>query len=308
MKLSIVATLYRSAPHIGEFYQRCVAAADALFDGDFEIILVNDGSPDDSLSHAVALHEKDKRVKVVDLSRNFGHHKAMMAGLHFACGEFVYLIDADLEEQPEWLKMFYDTLTQESGIDAVDVVYGVQDTRKGGWFEKVSGAVFFKIFSYLSEADIPANLVTTRLMRKRYVDALLLYNEREFFIAGLWAITGFNQKSIKVNKLSTSESNYSFGKKLALALHHVICFSTTPLKLICLFGLSIAGISAIFAVWVVFQYIFGTFAEGWPSIVVAICFFGGLNLFGIGVLGLYLGKIFSEVKQRPNVIYRQIYG
>ncbi|MEX1034604.1 MAG: glycosyltransferase family 2 protein [Sneathiella sp.] len=307
MKLSIVATLYRSSSYIREFYERCVVAASELFGDDFEIILVNDGSPDDSLSHAITLHKEDKRVKVVDLSRNFGHHKAMMAGLNFARGEFVYLLDSDLEEQPEWLQLFYNTLIQETGINAVDVVYGVQDARKGGWVEKATGAIFFKVFSYLSEAEIPKNLVTARLMRKRYVNALLMHNEREFFISGLWSITGFNQKPIKVNKLSKSSSNYSFGKKLALAVHHVICFSTVPLKLICFFGFFIACISAILAIWVILQHIFGTLAEGWPSIVVAICFFGGLNFFGIGILGLYLGKVFSEVKQRPNAIYRQIY-
>jgi putative glycosyltransferase len=307
MKLSIVATLYKSSEHIREFYERCVVAANELFGDEFEIILVNDGSPDDSLSRAIALHEEDKRVKVVDLSRNFGHHKAMMAGLNFAKGEFVYLLDSDLEEQPEWLQLFYSNLTQEIGTNAVDVVYGVQNTRKGGWIEKATGAMFFKVFSYLSEAEIPKNLITARLMRKRYVDALLMHKEREFFISGLWAITGFNQNSIKVDKLSTSSSNYSFGRKLALALHHVICFSTVPLKLICFFGFFIVGISAILAIWVIILHIFGTLAEGWPSIVVAICFFGGLNFFGIGVLGLYLGKVFSEVKQRPNAIYRKIY-
>jgi putative glycosyltransferase len=307
MKLSIVSTLYKSAPYLDEFYARCINAASELFEDDFEIILVNDGSPDDSLNQAISLHNRDKRVKVVDLSRNFGHHKAMMAGLQFAKGELVFLLDSDLEEQPEWLHQFFEILSENIDGDMIDVVFGVQDTRKGGWVEKITGTIFFKVFSYLSEAEIPKNLVTTRLMRKRYVDALLLHGEREFFIAGLWAVTGFNQKAVKVNKLSTSTSNYSFGKKLAFAIHHVICFSTVPLKLICFFGLFIAGISAILAIWVILQHIFGTLAEGWPSIVVAICFFGGLNFFGIGVLGLYLGKVFSEVKQRPNAIYRQIY-
>ncbi|MFC4269923.1 glycosyltransferase [Sneathiella chungangensis] len=307
MKLSIVATLYKSAPFLDEFYRRCVEAANSLFQDDFEIVLVNDGSPDDSLARAVSLHERDPRVKVLDLSRNFGHHKAMLAGLRYAKGEFIFLIDSDLEEQPEWLANFHGILTEERGIDAVDVVYGVQDKRKGSWFEKASGALFFKVFSYLSEAAIPENLVTARLMRRRYLDALLLHNEREFFIAGLWAVTGFNQKAILVKKLSRGGSNYGLGKKLAFALHHVICFSTVPLKLICFFGLGIASLSAILAIWVILQHIFGGLAEGWPSIVVAICFFGGLNFFGIGVLGLYLGKVFSEVKQRPNAIYRQIY-
>ena len=307
MKLSIVATLYKSSKYINEFYDRCVASASELFDDDFEIIFVNDGSPDDSLSRAIALHQKDKRVKVVDLSRNFGHHKAMMAGLGFARGDLVFLLDSDLEEQPEWLRLFYETLTAEAGINTIDVVYGIQGSRKGGWAEKVSGALFFKLFSYLSEAEIPKNLVTARLMSKRYVQALLMHKEREYFISGLWTITGFNQIPMKVSKLSSSESNYSLGKKIALAAHHVICFSTVPLKLICFFGFFVACISAIMAIWVILQHTFGTLAEGWPSIVVAICFFGGLNFFGIGVLGLYLGKVFSEVKQRPNAIYRQIY-
>jgi putative glycosyltransferase len=173
-----------------------VTAAESLYGDEFDIILVNDGTPDDSLASAVALHERDPRVKVLDLSRNFGHHKAMMAGLAYASGDYIFLLDSDLEEQPEWLAMFHEEITRESGVKTIDVVFGVQDRRKGKWFERVSGMLFFKIFSYLSEAEIPKNLVTARLMRRRYVDALMLHEEREFFIAGLWAITGFNQKSI----------------------------------------------------------------------------------------------------------------
>ncbi|SRR5690606_27946155 len=307
MKLSIVATLYRSSSFIDEFYARCVTAAESLYGDDFEIILVNDGSPDDSLARAVALHERDPRVKVLDLSRNFGHHKAMMAGLAYASGDYIFLLDSDLEEQPEWLAMFHEEITRESGVKTIDVVFGVQDRRKGKWFERVSGMLFFKIFSYLSEAEIPKNLVTARLMRRRYVDALMLHEEREFFIAGLWAITGFNQKSIEVHKLSRGETNYNLGRKLSLFLHHIICFSTVPLKLMCILGLIIAILSGILAIWIIIQHLFGNLAEGWPSTIVAICFFGGLNLFGLGVLGLYLGKVYSEVKQRPNAIYRQVY-
>ncbi|WP_293947709.1 hypothetical protein [Sneathiella sp.] len=144
-------------------------------------------------------------------------------------------------------------------------------------------------------------------MRRRYLDALMLHQEREFFIAGLWAITGFNQRSIEAHKLSRGETNYSFGRKISFFLHHILCFSTVPLKLMCFVGLIIATLSAIVAIWVILRHLFGNLAEGWTSIVVAICFFGGLNLFGLGILGLYLGKVFSEVKQRPNAIYRQVY-
>jgi len=134
MKLSIVATLYQSAPYITEFRQRASAAARQLVGEDFEIVLVNDGSPDNSLDLAVQLTQSDDHVVVVDLSRNFGHHKAMVAGLEQAQGERIFLIDTDLEEEPEWLLDFSSIMAAESA----DVVYGVQQTRKGNWFERWS--------------------------------------------------------------------------------------------------------------------------------------------------------------------------
>jgi putative glycosyltransferase len=307
MKLSIVATLYRSSQYLDEFCTRCIESAEKLVGRDFEIVLVNDGSPDKSLEKAVELHESDARIKVIDLSKNFGHHKAMMAGLSYASGEQVFLIDSDLEEQPEWLLDFSVQLESVQGVDQIDVVYGVQKTRKGGWFERVSGELFFKFFDYLSDADIPRNLVTARLMRRRYVDGLLKHSEREYFIAGLWAITGFNQKSREVKKLATSPSSYSLLRRLQLTAQAILCFSTMPLRLICALGLFIASLAALFAILIIIRRLSGNIVEGWASIIVAICFFGGLNFFGIGVIGLYLGKVFSEVKQRPTAIIREIY-
>ena len=141
MKLSIVSTLYQSAPYVVEFHKRASAVATGLVNEDYEIILVNDGSPDESLDEAVNLAKIDTRVTVVDLSRNFGHHQAMFAGLTYARGERVFLIDSDLEEEPEWLIEFVATLEKED----VDVVYGVQQTRKGGWFERWSGNFYYSI-------------------------------------------------------------------------------------------------------------------------------------------------------------------
>lgn len=307
MKLSIVATLYRSSRHLDAFCQRCATTAEMLVGEDFEIVLVNDGSPDDSLSKAVELHRADKRIKVVDLSRNFGHHKAMMAGLHFARGDKVFLIDSDLEEQPEWLLDFSQELESVEGVYKIDVVFGVQKRRKGGWFERVSGDLFFRAFNYLSNVEIPANLITARLMRRRYVDALLQHEESEYFIAGLWVITGFNQRAKVVNKISQSPSTYNFANRVRLAVQAMICFSTKPLRLICSLGLLIAMVSATFALLIIIRRLSGELVEGWASIVVAVCFFGGLNLFGIGIIGLYVGKIFSEVKKRPTAIVREIY-
>ena len=217
MKLSIVATLYQSAKHLREFHQRCSVAAQDLVGDDYEIVLVNDGSPDDSLSIAVELTQEDPRLKVVDLSRNFGHHKAMMTGLAHARGDLVFLLDSDLEEQPEWLAEFHADLVSQD----VDVVFGVQGARKGGWFERASGAAFYKAFNALADIEIPRNVTTVRLMRSRYVAALLLHQEREITIAGLWHITGFDQRQRTVKKLGGSKTTYTLRKKVSLLLNAV---------------------------------------------------------------------------------------
>jgi putative glycosyltransferase len=199
MKLSIVATLYQSAPYINEFCARASAAAKQAVDEEFEIVMVNDGSPDNSLDLAIKLTEQDSHVVVVDLSRNFGHHKAMMTGLAHAKGELVFLIDSDLEEEPEWLLSFDEQMKRED----CDVVYGVQENRKGNWFERWTGQWFYRFFKALTGLALPENVVTTRLMTRRYVDALLCHQEREVFMAGLWHITGFEQRAQVIKKHST---------------------------------------------------------------------------------------------------------
>ena len=142
MKLSIVTTLYGSAAHINEFYERSLLVARELAGEEFEIIFVNDGSPDNSLEIGLSLMEQDEKIKIIDLSRNFGHHKAMMLGLEHAQGKLIFLIDIDLEEQPEWLISFNSLMLSENA----DVVYGVQASRKGNFFERISGYFFYRLF------------------------------------------------------------------------------------------------------------------------------------------------------------------
>ena len=156
MKLSIVATLYQSAAYVVSFHQRASAAARQLVGDDYEIILVNDGSPDNSLDVAVQLTQIDDHVVVVDLSRNFGHHKAMMTGLSHATGERVFLIDSDLEEEPEWLIIFSEVMLR----DPCDVVYGIQEQRKGGFFERWTGQWFYRFFKAFTGLALPENIVT----------------------------------------------------------------------------------------------------------------------------------------------------
>lgn len=305
MKLSVVATLYQSASYIEEFCRRASDAAQALVGDDYEIVLVNDGSPDDSLEIAVRLAEVDHHMRVVDLSRNFGHHKAMMTGLAQASGEKVFLLDSDLEEAPEWLAMFAGQMAEQRA----DVVYGVQAARKGGAFERWSGRWFYGLFKSVTGLDLPENIVTARLMTRRYVDALLRHEEREVFLAGLWHITGFTQSPCTVCKLSSSDTTYTFRRKMSLLVNSVTSFSNAPLVAIFYIGIAIFGFSALYAGWLVFSWIFlAKPLSGWTSVMASIWLLGGMIISFIGVLGIYLSKIFSETKQRPYTIIRQVYA
>jgi len=305
MKLSIVTTLYRSAPYIEEFCSRSCAVARQLAGNEYEIVLVNDGSPDDSLDLAVRLSKSNPHVVVVDLSRNFGHHKAMMTGLAHSLGDYVFLIDSDLEEEPEWLLSFSEQMTRES----CDVVYGVQEQRKGGTFERLSGQWFYFFFQRLTGLALPENVVTARLMSRRYVDALLRHEEREVFMAGLWQITGFDQRSQIINKHCTSETTYTFRSKMSLLVNSVTSFSNAPLICIFYIGLAISFLAGTYTAYLLIHWLFFTKPlSGWTSIMASIWLLGGLVISFIGVVGIYLSKIFSETKRRPYTIVRQVYG
>lgn len=304
MKLSIVATLYHSAEYIAEFHRRASAAAFALVGDDYEIVLVNDGSPDDSLERAIALTERDPRVVVIDLSRNFGHHKAMMTGLTSSVGELVFLIDSDLEESPEWLADFAAQMHAESS----DAVYGVQARRKGNGFEKLTGALFYRLFRVLTGIAQPNNITTVRLMSRRYVDALLLHQERELNIGGLWVITGFKQSQRVVLKQSTSPTTYSLSNKFGHLVNSITSFSSLPLVFTFYAGLLISTSATFYIAYLIMRYFFvASPPDGYTSIVASTWLFSGLIIFFLGVQGIYISKIFSEVKQRPYTIIRRIY-
>ena len=305
MKISIVTTLYHSGSYINEFYRRASASARQIAGDDFEIVLINDASPDNCLELAIDLTELNANVVVIDLSRNFGHHKAMMTGLAHTKGERVFLIDSDLEEDPEWLEIFSQRMDQEN----CDVVYGIQESRKGNLFERFSGQLFYRLFSALTGLALPKNIVTARLMTRGYVDALLLHQEREIFMAGLWFITGFDQRSILIKKHNTSQTTYTFSRKLALLVNSVTSFSNAPLVSIFYIGSSIFLFAlAYFAYLVIYWVFLQKPISGWTSVMASIWLLGGMVISFIGVVGIYLSKIFSETKKRPYTIVKRIYG
>jgi len=301
MRLSVVSTLYRSAPYLREFYARAAAAARAL-SADVEFVFVNDGSPDDAMDVALELRREFGNVRVVDLSRNFGHHPAMMAGLEHATGDLVYLTDCDLEEPPELLPDF------AARLGGADVVYGVQDTRRDGPAARLSARVFYRVFNLLSTDPIPENVMTVRLMTRRYVGALLRHTEADFAIAGLWARTGFRQLPVPVTKRRKPTSTYDLARKVGVFVTALTAFSSRPLHFIFYLGLVIFGVSALTAVGLVAgQVLFGWAQTGWPSLMVSVWLLGGLTIFCQGVIGIYLSKVYVEVKRRPTTIVREVF-
>jgi len=303
MKLSIVTTLYKSSPYVREFYERATRVAAALTQ-DYELLFVNDGSPDDACEQAVALHRIDTHVRVLDLSRKFGHHKAMMTGLQHARGELIFLLDVDLEEQPEWLTQFHTTL-KETGADSV---YGVQTRRKGGWFERFAGSVYYKSFNVWLEHPVPENAVTARLMTRRYVDSLVKHRDREMTMAPLWVMTGYQQAAVTVEKKSRGVTSYSVRHRIAALVDNVTSFSNRPLVYIFYLGTFIMLVSGAYGLWLIWRTTHGEVGvPGWPTLIVSVWFLGGITIFCLGVIGVYLSKVFTETKDRPYTIVRAEY-
>lgn len=304
MKISVITTLYHSAPYVDAFYEQAAAVL-ARLPVACEFVFVNDGSPDQSLAMALALQQNDRRVVVVDLSRNFGHHRALMTGLQVATGDYVFLIDCDLEESPALLEVFWREINAHPGTD---VVYGVQESRKGDWFERLTGRLWYHFFSWLSDIDYPVDSLTARLMTRAYVEAVLQHRERELEIWGIFVLAGFTQRKLAVKKGSKGTSTYTFGRKLRMAVDSITSFSSKPLVYIFLLGLVITmAAGAVIVYLLLVRLLYKEVVEGWTSTLISVWFLGGIILFALGIIGLYLSKMFLEIKSRPLTIIRRIY-
>jgi len=301
-KLSIVSTLYRSEASLCEFCRRVVRSAAAVSER-FEIILVNDGSPDASLARALELQRKFPQLTVIDLSRNFGHHPAILAGLAEARGERIFLIDSDLEEEPEWLTAFSHTMEEEKA----DVVFGQQTYRKGGTGERLTGNVFYSLFNLLSATRLPPNFVTARLMTREYVDALLQYRERELYLGGVFVLAGFRQVGVPVTKGEHSTTSYTLGRRLALFVNALTSFSSRPLEIVFAMGTIVTIVAFAAVCYIFYRGLRGDTLVGWASVMVTIWLFGGLSMLALGLIGIYVGKVLMEVKQRPMYSVRAVY-
>mgnify|MGYP003113055962 CR=1 FL=1 len=307
MTLSVVTTLYKSRRFLETFLLEILESIGKLNINDFELIFVNDGSPDDSLEYLLNRKGEIPQITVIDLSRNFGHHYAMQAGLAHSSGDFVFLIDNDLEVSPSFIITCFNTLTSNKDSD---VIYGYQEIRKGRIVESLGGRLFWWAINKFSDVKIPKNIVTERLMKRRYVNNLLQLGDANLFFGGMMYWTGYNQIGIPIDKgLREGDSTYSTGKRLELMIQAITSFSGKPLEYLFYSGLLITIGSLIFIIYlVIMKFFLGDEIQlGWTSLVALNVLILGIVATFLGLIGIYLFKIFRQVQNRPNFIIREIY-
>lgn len=298
-RISVVTSLYRAAPFIQEFYE-CSRAALTQVPGEHEFLFVDDGSPDDGRQIVLGLIAQDPRVRLVELSRNFGQHRALWAGLQHARGELVFMLDADLEEDPALVVPFHAKMMEAPGD--VDVVYGVMRARKGDTEERLGGSIFYWLINRLSDTPIPRDVMNARLMTRDYVDRLLEFQDAEPFLGGLMVLNGFRQVAVPCDKGSKGISTYTFRRRMRLALDALFALSMKPLHWIFWLGawIAIVGVAGVI----------GTILEEGSAAAMALAsvwLMGGLILSSIGVVGAYVGRILTQTRGRPIAIIRKIH-
>lgn len=312
-EISVVTTLYNSAPFLKEFLHQTILTLKDIGFQSYEIILVNDGSPDHSLNLALDLKRnvyKNENIKIIDLSRNFGHHYAALCGLEHSKGNIVFFIDSDLEVLPSSLKLFYEKFLEVKEKDDIDVVYGYQSKRIGKWSEKYSAQLFWKLFNFLSNIKVPENILSERLMTRRYVDALIQMKDRNVFLGGMFYWVGFKQIGIDITRQKKREkSNYSLIRKIALFINAITSFSAYPLYLLFWIGIFIFFITTLIILFLIIRKLFfpNTILIGYTSITVLLLHIEGLIILVGSVLGLYLAKLFNQSLERPIYIVKDIY-
>lgn len=297
--ISCVVPVYNEETLIAEFIEALDKTLKELA-YPYEIVLVDDGSQDNTLAIIHQLRTQFP-IRYIRFSRNFGKEKALSAGLDHARGDAVILLDGDFQHPLELLSEFI--AQWEKGND---MVYGVRQNRADeSWLKRACAKVFYQLTSKMNRINIPANAGDFRLLDKKIVNALQKLPERNRFMKGLYSWVGFKQIAIPfvVQPRKSGTSQWNFYSLLDLAITGITSFSAFPLRLIAIGGMGVASIAILYAIWIILStFIFGIQTPGWATIVTAITFFGGLQLFALGVVGEYIGRVFDEVKHRPLYI------
>ena len=306
-KISVIVSCYNEEQALPLFYEEMERVRKQDFDGiaEFEYIFVNDGSKDNTLKEIKELREKDKKVRYISFSRNFGKEAAMLAGLEAAEGDYVTLMDADLQDPPSLLRQMYDTIKNE-GYDCVGTR---RVTRKGEPpIRSFFARMFYKIINKMSSIEMVDGARDYRLMKRKVVDAIISLKEYNRYSKGLFSFVGFDTKWIEYENVErvAGETKWSFWKLFKYAIEGITAFSTTPLILSSLIGILFCILSFVAIVFIIVRTLInGDPTPGWPSLVCIIVFVSGIQLFSMGIIGQYLSKTYLEVKNRPIYIIKE---
>jgi glycosyltransferase involved in cell wall biosynthesis len=307
--LSVVVPLFNESANVGPLLERIGGVVERLrADFDYEIVLVNDGSSDDTAAAARREMAQRPHVVLVNLSRNFGHQLAATAGLELAVGDAVVLMDGDLQDPPELIEAFL-----RKWREGYDVVYAVRRTRSGeSPFKLLTARVFYRIIKRLTKIAIPIDAGDFRLMSRRVVDALRRSPERNRFLRGMVSWVGFNQTAVEYDRdvRYSGGTKYPLTKMIRFAMDGITSFSDIPLRFASYLGFIVSAIAFVYALIVIGFKLFSlnppAYTPGWASTIVAVLFLGGVQLMSLGILGEYLGRVYDEVKGRPLYLISDI--
>jgi glycosyltransferase involved in cell wall biosynthesis len=297
--MSVVAPVYDEEDLIDEFYARTCAALDGV---PFELVLVDDGSTDGTPLRLEQLAAADPRVRIVFLSRNFGHQTALTAGLDHARGDAVVMLDADLQDPPELITTMLDHWRA-----GCDVIYAVREHRQGESRFKLSTARwFYKLFDKLAQVELQSNSGDFRLLDRRPLDALLSMRERNRFLRGMTVWVGYTQAAVPYRRdpRYAGETKYTISKMLRFSLDAISSFSHRPLQLATLLGFAISTLAFVAIPVVIVLRILGSYLPGFSALTIVVLLLGGIELIAIGIIGEYVGRIYDEVKGRPLYLVR----
>jgi len=300
MDISVIIPIYNEQDNIPLLYTRVKGVLDQM-EVSYELIFINDGSKDLSLSLIEALVTKDSRVKYIDFSRNFGHQIAVTAGLDHSLGNRVVIIDADLQDPPELIPEMYKKMDEN-----FQVVYARRKSRKGESFlKRLTAKVFYRILSGITAIDIPLDTGDFRIIDRKVVDVLKGMPEQQKFLRGQISWIGFNQTYIEYNREERNggQTGYTYKKMFRFAIDGITSFSNWPLKVASLMGFVVSGIAFTIMLYALYiRFFHNDYVQGWTSMIISIMFIGGIQLICVGIIGEYISRISTNIRQRPLYI------
>lgn len=300
--ISLVIPLFNEEEIIETLYKRCISSLEKIGEP-FEILCVDDGSKDNTFINLKEFYKKDNRFKVLSLSRNFGHQAAVLAGLTHAKGEYIAIIDGDLQDPPEILDQFYNKMNEGN-----DVVFAVRKKRKEGFFKKLAYWVYYRALDKVSDTEIPLDSGDFCMMRRAVVDNILLMPEQSLFIRGLRAWVGFKQVGLEYERDArlTGEPKYTFKKLFMLAYNGIFSFSRFPVKLFSRLGATVIFLALIYTFYILLKKFFwGDIPEGFTTQIIFLSLFSGIQLLALGIFGEYITRIYDETRNRPLFIVKE---